>query len=106
MPNGYKIAVRPDLGGFVNFLYNPPPAALLAHKIALGGGCNFFLTNPPTVILIRIFLSGLLSASKRSGSSDSLNELQYYFTRAIDPRLMQTQDLNIFDILAWWKSQK
>ena len=40
-------------------------------------------------------LSGLLFASKRSRSSDSLNELLYYSTRAIAPELMQTHDLNI-----------
>ena len=40
-------------------------------------------------------LSGLLSASKRSRSSDSLNEVHYYSTRVITPEIDAYSDLKI-----------
>ena len=46
-------------------------------------------------------LSGLLSASKRSRSSESLNEFYYYSTRVITPEIDANSGFENFDILTW-----
>ena len=51
-------------------------------------------------------LSELLYASKRSRSSDSLNKLSYYSTRAIAHKIKANSDFENFDVLAWCKPQE
>ena len=44
--------------------------------------------------------SGFLSASTKSRTSDSLNELYYYIQRAVTPEIDQDSGFEHFDILA------
>ena len=43
--------------------------------------------------------------SKKSRTSNSLNELHYYIQRVVTPEIDQDSGFENFDILAWWKSQ-
>ena len=49
--------------------------------------------------------SGLLSTSKKSRTSDFLNELHYYIQRITTLEIDPNSGFDNFDILAWRKSQ-